>query len=268
MATGRLRIGRDQLASFLKDHEAIRQFERLFADVEQLEPTTLADIILTLATAENKAGEALDAVEKLRREIELSVPRVEQPADVLDDPRIAQLVTQIDDLRKQVEALQSAPPPREFKRARYGQFYDTATQTATTVNTAKAVTFNTTDISQGVYIGSPTSRVYVDTEGVYDFQMSLQLDSTVSTDEHFYLWPRVNGVDVPNSASTVRLKGNDAEIILTLNFFFDLKAGDYVELMFSVTNLGVQVLYAPAASPVPAIPSIILTVNNGIEGVQ
>lgn len=268
MATGRLRIGRDQLASFLKDHEAIRQFERLFADVEQLEPTTLADIILTLATAENKAGEALDAVEKLRREIELSVPRVEQPADAIDDPRIAQLVTQIDDLRKQVEALQSAPPPREFKRARYGQFYDTTTQTATTVNTAKAVTFNTTDISQGVYIGSPTSRVYVDTEGVYDFQMSLQLDSTVSTDEHFYLWMRVNGTDVPNSASTVRLKGNDAEIILALNFFFDLKAGDYVELMYSVTDLGVRIQYVAASPPVPAIPSIILTVNNGVEGVQ
>lgn len=268
MATGRLRIGRDQLASFLKDHEAIRQFERLFADVEQLEPTTLADIILTLATAENKAGEALDAVEKLRREIELSVPRVEQPVDALDDPRIAQLAALVGTLQSQIEALQSAPPPREFKRARYGSFLDTTTQTATTVNTAKAVTFNTTDISQGVYIGSPTSRVYVDTEGVYDFQMSLQLDSTVSTDEHFYLWMRVNGVDVPNSASTVRLKGNDAEIILTLNFFFDLKAGDYVELMFSVTNLGVRIEYVAASSPVPAIPSIILTVNNGIEGVQ
>jgi len=268
MATGRLRIGRDQLAAFLKDHEAIRQFERLFTDVEQLEPTTLADIILNLAAADNKAGEALDAVEKLRREIELSVPRVEQPVDAIDDPRIAQLAALVGTLQNQIEALQSAPPPREFKRARYGSFLDTTTQTATTINTAKAITFNTTDISRGVYIGSPTSRVYVDTEGIYDFQMSLQLDSTVSTDEHFYLWMRVNGTDVPNSASTVRLKGNDAEIILALNFFLDLKTGDYVEMMYSVTDLGVRIQYVAASPPVPAIPSIILTVNNGVEGVQ
>jgi hypothetical protein len=284
MATGRLRIGRDQLASFLKDHEAIRQFERLFTDVEQLEPTTLADIILTLATAENKAGEALDAVEKLRREIELSVPRVEQPVDALDDPRIVQLVTQpvdalddprivqlvtqIDDLRKQVDALQSAPPPREFKRARYGSFYDTTTQTATAINTAKAITFNTTDLSSGVRIGTTTSQVIVDTEGVYNFQTSIQLDSTVSVAHEFYLWFRLNGVDVTNSASQVRIQGNNAEVFLALNYFFNLKANDYVELMFSVTDLGVRLEATAASAPHPGIPSVILTVSNNIQGVQ
>lgn len=187
----------------------------------------------------------------------------------------AQLSAQLGATQADVAALQSAvqglalaPPPRAFKRARYGSFYDTTTQTATTINTAKAITFNTTDLSQGVYIGSPTSRIYVDTEGVYDFQTSLQLDSTVATDERFYLWIAKNGVDVPASASTVRLKGNDAEVILSLNYFLALKAGDYVELLFSTTDLGVQILYAAAAPPVPAIPSIILTVNNGIQGVQ
>ena len=187
----------------------------------------------------------------------------------------AQLAAQMNLTQSELAALQSAvqglalePPRVPFKRARYGSFYDTTTQTATTINTAKAITFNTTDFSQGVYIGSPTSRIYVDTEGVYDFQTSLQLDSTVSTDERFNLWFAKNGTDVANSASTVRLKGNNAELILSLNFFLDLKAGDYVELMFSATDLGVQILYAAAAPPVPAIPSIILTVNNGIEGVQ
>jgi hypothetical protein len=268
MATGRLRIGRDQLASFLKDHEAIRQFERLFTDVEQLEPTTLADIILTLATAENKAGEALDAVEKLRREIELSVPRVEQPVDALDDPRIAQLVTQIDDLRKQVEALQSAPPPREFKRARYGQFYDTTPQTATAINTPKAVTFNTTDVSNGVYIGSPTSRIYVDEHSIYNFLFSIQLDKTSGGSGIFWVWPRINGVDVPDSNSQIQIQGNDAEQLVTVGYFFDLKAGDYVEIMFAVNDTTVRMDYFPASAFYPAIPSIILTVSNNIQGVQ
>lgn len=171
-------------------------------------------------------------------------------------------------LKQQVDLLAAAPPVQEFKRNRYGSFYDTTTQSATVINTAKAITFNSTSMSRGVYVGSPTSRIYVDTEGVYDFQVSLQLDSTVATDERFNLWLAKNGTDVADSASTVRLKGNNAELILSLNFFLDLKAGDYVELMFSATDLGVQILYAAAAPPVPAIPSIILTVNNGIQGVK
>jgi hypothetical protein len=48
----------------------------------------------------------------------------------------------------------------------------------------------------------------------------------------------------------------------------DLKANDYVELMFSVSDLSVELLAVPAVAPVPAIPSIILTVNNNIGGVQ
>ena len=199
----------------------------------------------------------------------------QQAALTAESSQAAQLAAQLSAaqsdiavLQTAVQGLELAPPRVPFKRARYGSFYDTTTQTATTINTATAITFNSTSLTQGVYIGSPTSRVYVDTEGVYDFQMSMQLDSTVATDEHFYLWLAKNGTDIADSASTVRLQGNNSEIILSLNFFLDLKAGDYVELIYSTTNLGVQLLYAAAAPPVPAIPSIILTVNNGIEGVQ
>jgi hypothetical protein len=47
-----------------------------------------------------------------------------------------------------------------------------------------------------------------------------------------------------------------------------LKANDYVELMFSVSDLSVELLSVAAVAPVPAIPSIILTVNNNIGGFQ
>jgi hypothetical protein len=171
-------------------------------------------------------------------------------------------------LKHIADFVETAPPPREFKRSRYGSFYSTATQTATVINTAKEITFNTTDLSRGVYIGTPTSRVYVDTEGIYNFQTSIQLDSTVSTAQEFYLWFRKNGVDVTNSASQVRTQGNNAEIFVALNFFFNLKAGDYVELMFSVSDLGVQLLASGPVAPHPGIPSIILTVANNIGGVE
>jgi len=177
------------------------------------------------------------------------------------------LLAQIVELQKQVQALAVAPPTTpQLKRARYGSFYDTTTQTGTTINTAKAITFNTTDLSNGVYLGSPTSRVYVDTEGIYNYQLSIQLDKTSGGNEDFYIWFRVNGVDVANSASYIQIQGNNAEIFSALNYFFDLKSGDYVEIMFSVSDLSVELGAFAAAPPVPAIPSIILTVANNIEG--
>jgi hypothetical protein len=172
------------------------------------------------------------------------------------------------ELQKQIEGLQVTPPPREFERSRYGSFYDTTTQTATTINTAKAITFNTTDLSRGVYLGTPTSRVYVDTPGIYNFDTSFQLDKTSGGLAEFYFWFRLNGTDVPDSASQIRIQGNDAEIFSSLNYFFDLNAGDYVEMMFSTTSLSVELLSVPATAPVPGIPSIILTVSNNIGGIQ
>jgi hypothetical protein len=63
------------------------------------------------------------------------------------------------------------------------------------------------------------------------------------------------------------VQGNNAEVFSSLNYFFDLKANDYVELMFAVTDLSVEITAFPAAAPHPGIPSIILTVNN-IGGIQ
>ena len=258
MATSsRLNLTRDQLASFLQDHEQIKQFERLFADVQQLEPTTLNDLAVTAGNADQKAVEALDAVAQLAQDTAFQA-----------DNKAQQALDAISQLSSVVELLATAPPEREFKRSRYGSFYDTTTQSALVINTATKITFNTTDLSSGVYLGTPTSRVYVDTDGIYNFQTSIQLDSTVATAQEFYLWFALNGVDVTNSASQVRVQGNNAEVFVALNLFFKMKAGDYVELVFSVSNLGVQLLAAPAAAPHPGIPSVILTVSNNIQGFQ
>jgi hypothetical protein len=190
-----------------------------------------------------------------------------QAAELSAESAVSALQAQIMQLTQDIQALAVAPPVTpQLKRARYGSFYDTTTQTATTINTAKAITFNTTDLSNGVYLGTPTSRVYVDTPGIYNFDTSFQLDKTAGGVGLFYFWFRLNGVDVPDSASQIRIQGNNAEIFSSLNFFFDLNAGDYVELMFSVDSLSVEILAEVASAPHPGIPSIILTVANNIEG--
>jgi hypothetical protein len=189
-----------------------------------------------------------------------------QTAELSADAAVSALQAEIMNLATDVQGLAVTPPVLpSLKRARYGSFYDTTTQTATVINTATAITFNTISLSKGVYLGSPTSRVYVDTEGIYNYQISIQLDKTSGGTAEFYIWFRVNGVDVSDSASQIRIQGNNAEIFSALNYLFDLKAGDYVEVMFSVTSLSVELLAVAAAAPVPGIPSIILTVSNNIN---
>jgi hypothetical protein len=275
----KLNLTRDQLALFLTDQQQIRQFELLFSTVDQLQVITGTDFEYQADTAAATANSALAQLAALAQESAINSALAENKANqalelvdsltkAVQALQLTPLPSQLDTLAKAIEGLQMTPPPREFKRARYGSFYDTTTQTATTINTAKAITFNSTDLSNGVFIGTPTSRIIVDSEGIYNFDTSFQLDKTSGGTAEFYFWFRLNGVDVPDSASQIRIQGNDAEIFSSLNYFFDLKAGDYVEMMFSTTSLSVELLSVVATPPVPAIPSIILTVSNNIGGVQ
>jgi hypothetical protein len=293
-------LTRDQLAQFLSNAEQIKQFENLFAVAETvvdvpdniviidfeagLAQSSANDALAQIAAqaqesavnaalAESKANQALELIDNLNKAVEGL--QITPALELIDNLRKAVEGLQmnpplelIDNLRKTVEGLQMIPPPREFKRARYGSFYDTTTQLATVINTATAITFNNTDLSNGVFIGSPASRIVVDTEGIYNFDTSFQIDKTSGGVENFFFWFRLNGVDVPDSASQIRIQGNNAEIFGSLNYFFDLKSNDYVELIFSVSDLSVELKSFVAAPPVPSIPSIILTVSNNIGGFQ
>jgi hypothetical protein len=148
---------------------------------------------------------------------------------------------------------------------RYGAFFDTTTQTAAATSTAYPVTLNSTDISQGVYIGTPTSRVYVDRVGTYNFQFSAQLNKTSGGTGNVFMWYRVNGADIANSATIVTLAGSSSAVVAAWNFVVELNAGDYFELVWSTSNTACQIRASAASAPVPAIPSVILTVTDNIN---
>ena len=169
-------------------------------------------------------------------------------------------------LQNSIQALELGPADTpQLPRLRYGSFYDTTDQTAAVINTAYGMTFNSTDITKGVTIGTPTSRVYVDTRSVYNIQFSAQFVNTAGGTHNVWVWLRKNGTDVANSATTLRLQGNNAEEVAAWNFLLDMNAGDYFELMWEVSDLAVSLLADPASAVHPAIPSIILTVTDNIS---
>jgi hypothetical protein len=146
----------------------------------------------------------------------------------------------------------------------YGTFLDTTTQTQTAINTAKAITFNTTDISRGVAVGSPTSRIVVSKQGVYNFQFSIQLDKISGGTGIVWIWARINGNNVANSTTQIRIQGNDAETVAAWNFVYALNANDYFELMWEVDNIDSRIQYFTGTAVHPAIPSVLLTVTNNL----
>lgn len=169
-------------------------------------------------------------------------------------------------LATDVQSLNVAPVyTPQLPRLRYGSFYDTTDQTAAVINTAYAMTFNTTDITNGVYIGSPTSRIYVDTINIYNIQFSAQLINTAGGAHNVWIWLRKNGTDVANSATTLRLQGNNTELVAAWNFLLSMNSGDYFELMWEVSDTSVSLFSDPATAVHPAIPSIILTVTDNIS---
>ncbi len=176
------------------------------------------------------------------------------------------LLSQYAQLATDVQALALGPANTpQLERLRYGSFYDTTDQTAAVINTAYAMTFNSTDITQGVYIGTPTSRVYVDTHNVYNIQFSAQMINTAGGAHNAWIWLRKNGTDVANSATTVRVQGNNTELVAAWNFLLSMGAGDYFELMWEVSDLSVSLFADPASAVHPAIPSVILTVTDNIS---
>jgi len=154
-------------------------------------------------------------------------------------------------------------PHTDLKR--YGAFYDTSTQTAAAINTAYPITLNSTTITNGVYIGTPASRVYVDRPGIYNFQFSCQLNKSTASAKNVFIWYRLNGNDAANSATQVTLAGTSAASVAAWNFVLNMNAGDYFELVWSTDDTSCSIVAAAAAGPVPAIPSVILTVTDNIN---
>jgi hypothetical protein len=149
----------------------------------------------------------------------------------------------------------------------YGAFQDSTNQTAANTTTAYAVTFNTTDFSNGVTMASG-SRITVANSGIWNLQFSIQLKNTTSSGQDVDIWFRKNGTNIDNSNSRFhpparKGAGDPSHIIAALNFFVEMNESDYIEIMWRTENTGVSIeAFGTSTSPTrPAIPSAIATMT-------
>jgi hypothetical protein len=149
----------------------------------------------------------------------------------------------------------------------YGAFQDSTDQVAANTTTAYAITFDTTDFTNGVTL-SNSSRLNVVNAGLYNCQFSIQFKNTTNDSQDVDVWFRKNGTNIDKSNSRFGLAprksaGDPSHIIGAMNFFVDMAENDYIEIMWRPSNTGVSIEhYATSTTPTrPAVPSVIATMS-------
>lgn len=144
----------------------------------------------------------------------------------------------------------------------YGSFDSTSNQSLATINTATAVTLDTTLSSNGVTIGTPASRLVTDAPGYFQITASMQITSTSSSQKNVYLWLRKNGVDVTDTTRSVTSNINNGYVPTVITYAISLDAADYVELYWAANDTDVTLSPLTGLAFAPDAPSVLVKVDQ------
>ena len=153
-----------------------------------------------------------------------------------------------------------------------GSFFDTSTQQHISINSAKAMELNSTSSAEtnGVSIsnndlGRPT-RITVANKGTYNLQFSAQLARTTvhkgTVNAEIWLRKMNSNVDMSNTKITLTGDEDSAKTVASWNFLVYLEANQYVELMWSVDDLRMEMPTITTGLNGPSIPSLIATMTQ------
>ena len=144
----------------------------------------------------------------------------------------------------------------------YGQFSRTTDQVAGSINTAVSVVFDTTEVANGITLGTPASRLVAANSGLYSFAVNFQVLSNSASSKNGWFWFRKNGVDIADSSNRLTLSANSEYSILHKTDFISLNASDYVEIMFAVDDTNLWLDASAATAFAPAAPAVLVAVTQ------
>ena len=151
---------------------------------------------------------------------------------------------------------------------KYGAFHDETTQTVAAINTNYEITLSNTDLSSGISLGSPTSRIVFDNSGIYNITFSIQLINESAQIQDANIFLRKNGTNLTQSNSHLSMLekhgSKNGGAIVTVNFLLSMSANDYIELVWNTTSTDVKIETIPliATPSTPATPSVIITIQQ------
>jgi hypothetical protein len=152
----------------------------------------------------------------------------------------------------------------------YGAFFDDATQSNPVANVAHAMRYNQSTngvngvFSNGVRIVDGT-KITFDHPGIYNIQFSAQMEKSTGGSDPVDIWLSYKGNRVPVTDTQFQL-GTTKRFVAAWNFFVNVTAGDYYEIMWMSPDITQDILATGERTvngvTIPAIPSLILTVNQ------
>jgi len=144
----------------------------------------------------------------------------------------------------------------------YGSFSKTTNQAPVAINTEYLLTFDNTELANGISIGTPASRIVVSESGLYDFSATMQLTSGNSSDKNVWVFFKKNGTAIANTSRLITVNTNGGYAPISVSEFFSLNANDYIEIAFAANNTNVAFNTLAATAFAPAAPSALLTVTQ------
>ena len=143
----------------------------------------------------------------------------------------------------------------------FAQLADTTNQIVSAINTAQGITWNTTAYSQGISIDSTdTSKIYFTHSGKYYIDFSCLLHSTSANNKDVWIYPAINGTTIAGAGIHHTLATNNHKRTLSKSGMFDITAGDYLQAMWAVDDLDLDLHPEPSTSFAPATPSATLSI--------
>jgi hypothetical protein len=143
-----------------------------------------------------------------------------------------------------------------------GLFFSTVDQTLAAVDTGYPITFNQTYLNNEVALQSgSTSKIEVNVDGVYNFQLSAQLKSTNASAKDVQIWIKRGTTTIGYSSHKYTLEGSDNHMNVTWIFDIDLADGEYIEMYWGADDTNVTLEAIAASAPYPAVASAVMAVN-------
>ena len=143
----------------------------------------------------------------------------------------------------------------------FGFFYDTTDQTPTLVNTAYAITFNSSGDKQGISIdGSDASKLNFTHTGKYYVSFHATLSSNSASTKTVYFFPKINGATNAQSTIISIMHENGQKKVISRNGIFSITAGQYLQAFWASDDTDVELQHNNATAFAPATPSVTLSI--------
>ena len=148
----------------------------------------------------------------------------------------------------------------------FGSFYDTTSQTGNADTVLTMRLSHSDPWNNGVSLTNG-SKITIANPGVYNIAFSAQMVKTSgNSTTNSHIWLSQNGTDIPFSASQIGFPANSVYYVPAWNFYVKTTvANEYVQLKWEIhsnLNNAISLQEVPATGNVPAIPSVIVTVNQ------